>query len=396
MPINRSYGYEAMSPLRHLCPRLTPRTHSAIESKTHGNVLWAPLDHAATRIGYSYSSEIAAKYPDGVTEEVAVKEALESMKPFKLEFKEVHWWTVYTIGQRSARTFAAKDNRVFLCGDAAHTHSSGAAQGLNTGIHDSVNLSWKLALQLRGITQPGVLDTYCTERRSAVKTLMDYDKDISILMSHKWPSWYTGDPDADPYIILGEIFEKASSFNTGLGISYSPNVLNKITEPTTGIQLAVTAGSRPPDVELAMPGTNQKTRFQRVTRNLGKFWVVVFTGDIAHTKDSLQQLGKYLSHGNLKAHETIGWTTISPAAGCSPYETIGMRPFGNMYYDATEAAHCKFGVPMDQGLVVILRPDGLVGSAGLIQGQWIQGYFSQVLNLPKSNGANGVKAVNGF
>lgn len=331
-----------------------------------------------------------------MTEEVAVKEAIESMKPFKLEFKEVHWWTVYTIGQRSARTFAAKDNRVFLCGDAAHTHSSGAAQGLNTGIHDSVNLSWKLALQLRGITQPGVLDTYCTERRSAVKTLMDYDRDISILMSHKWPSWYTGDPNADPYIILGEIFEKASSFNTGLGISYSANLLNKVAESATAIQLAVTAGSRPPDVDLAMPGTNQKTRFQRVTRNLGKFWVVVFTGDIAHTKDSLRQLDKYLSHGNLEAHEAIGWTTISPAAGCSPYETIGMRPFGNMYYDATEAAHSKFGVPMDQGLVVILRPDGLVGSAGLVQGQWIQEYFSQVLNLPKSNGANGVKAVNGF
>lgn len=67
----------------------------AIESKTHGNVLWAPLDHAATRIGYAYTPEIAQKYPDGVTQEIAEKEAIEAMKPFDVKFKEVHWWTLY-------------------------------------------------------------------------------------------------------------------------------------------------------------------------------------------------------------------------------------------------------------------------------------------------------------
>lgn len=376
---------------------LTISFDSAIESKTHGNILWAPLDHGATRIGYSYSSEIAAKYPDGVTEEVAIKEAIESMKPFKVEFKEVHWWTVYTIGQRSAKTFATKGNRVFLCGDAAHTHSSGAAQGLNTGIHDAVNLGWKLALQIKGFTQTDVLDTYCTERRSAVKTLMDYDRDISLLMSHKWPSWYKGDRDADPHIILGDIFEKASSFNTGLGISYSSNVLNKTARRGDGAHLSLVAGSRPADVELTVPGTNQKTRFQRVTRNLGKFWVVIFTGDIGSTHASLSRLEKYLSHSHsgLKSHEAVSWTTISPNVDCSPYEAIGMRPFGNMYYDVTAVAHTKFGVEMDKGLAVILRPDGLLGSAGPVDGKWIEEYFSEVLKLvPESNGVNGAKHVN--
>lgn len=75
MPLNRSYG--------------------AIESKTHGNILWAPLDHGATRIGYAYSAEIAAKYPDGVTQEVAEREAIEAMKPFNVKFTEIHWWTLY-------------------------------------------------------------------------------------------------------------------------------------------------------------------------------------------------------------------------------------------------------------------------------------------------------------
>jgi phenol 2-monooxygenase (NADPH) len=76
------------------CKVLTIITLRAIESKTHGNVLWAPLDHAGTRIGYAYTPEIAAKYPGGVTQEVAEQEAINGMKPFSVKFKEVHWWTL--------------------------------------------------------------------------------------------------------------------------------------------------------------------------------------------------------------------------------------------------------------------------------------------------------------
>ncbi|KAH7325617.1 FAD binding domain-containing protein [Stachybotrys elegans] len=356
MPLNRSYG--------------------AIESKTHGNVLWAPLDHGATRIGYAYTPEIAKKYPGGVTEEVAIKEALEGMKPFKVEFKEVHWWTLYTIGQRMAKTFAIKDC-IFLCGDAAHTHSSGAAQGLNTGIHDAVNLGWKLALTIRGITKPSVLKTYSTERTTAVEKLINYDKDISLLMTHKWPAWYKGDPEADPYLVLGDIFEKAASFNTGLGISYPDNVLNQ----AAMVPVAAAPGSRPPDVDLTTPGTNRATRLQRITLNTGTFWTIVFTGTINSTSPLLKTLAGFLEGEGkpLRSHIANSWVTISPSVGCSPYEALGMKPFGNMYYDNTGDAHEKFGIAMDKGAVVVLRPDGLVATAGPIEGSWLKEYFSTVL-----------------
>jgi phenol 2-monooxygenase (NADPH) len=117
-------------------------------------------------------------------------------------------------------------NRIFLCGDAAHTHSSSAAQVLNIGIHDAVNLDWKLALHIRGVIKPEVLKTYSAERFTGVNHLINYEEDISVLMSHKWPSWYKGYSDADPYIVLGGIFEHAASFNTGIGISYPFDVLN--------------------------------------------------------------------------------------------------------------------------------------------------------------------------
>jgi phenol 2-monooxygenase len=112
-----------------------PRTYCAIESPTHGNVLWAALDHGATRIGFAFTAERQKAY-EVFDEKAAVKEAIASVKPFSLKFKTVDWWTIYVVGQRIARSFFVNDC-IFLAGDACHTHSSGAAQGMNTGTTQS-------------------------------------------------------------------------------------------------------------------------------------------------------------------------------------------------------------------------------------------------------------------
>ncbi|OAA58436.1 pentachlorophenol 4-monooxygenase [Niveomyces insectorum RCEF 264] len=362
MPITRSYG--------------------AIESKTHGNVLWAPLDNGATRIGYAYTPEIAAKYPSGVTQEVAEKEAAEAMKPFQLTFKKTDWWTLYAIAQRMAKSFSALGDRVFICGDAAHTHSSGAAQGLNTGIHDAVNLGWKLALRARGLLRPEALHTYSHERKTVVEQLIRYDRDIATLMSHKWPAWYEGDRAADPYLILGDIFEKATSFNTGLGIAYPENLLNK---PNALPSLTVAPGSRPHDVTLRTPGTHQVVRLQQATRNRACFHVVVFTGDasaVAGTpKPAVVALADVLAAAPaLSASPAIRFLTVSIAESGSPYESLGgVRPFGTMYYDPAGAAHGALGIPVSEGGIMVLRPDGLLGSGGPISGAFVQEYFDNIL-----------------
>src|SRR6185436_13961351 len=54
--------------------------------------------------------------------------------------------------------------RVFLAGDAAHIHSPAGGQGMNTGMQDAFNLSWKLNLVIKGIARPSLLDSYSTER----------------------------------------------------------------------------------------------------------------------------------------------------------------------------------------------------------------------------------------
>lgn len=288
-----------------------------------------------------------------------------------------------------ARTFCS-GKRLFLCGDAAHTHSSGAAQGLNTGIHDAVNLAWKLSLQIRGLSTPQVLETYNSERTSAVTRLINYDKDISLLMTHKWPLWYKGDPSADPHVVLGRIFEEASSFNTGLGISYSENVINQMNPVYYNSSCSKTAesepgsivpGSRAPDTELITPCTNLKIRLHRVTRNICKFKIVVFTGTAKlEPAPALKALREYLQrHPHLASHEAIGWITIPGGLSCSSYEALGMDPLGETYYDPSGSAHKRYGVSLERGGVVVIRPDGLVGFRCGIDGEEVRGYFSKVL-----------------
>ena len=72
------------------------------------------------------------------------------------------WITRFTDVTRQAAAY--RDRRVLLAGDAAHVHSPVGGQGLNTGVQDAVNLGWKLAQVVQGISPESLLDTYHAER----------------------------------------------------------------------------------------------------------------------------------------------------------------------------------------------------------------------------------------
>lgn len=61
-----------------------------------------------------------------------------------------------------------QNGRVFIAGDAAHSHPPYGAHGLNSGLEDAVNLAWKLAAVLRGWAPPRLLDSYTAERRPII------------------------------------------------------------------------------------------------------------------------------------------------------------------------------------------------------------------------------------
>lgn len=104
-------------------------------------------------------------------------------------------------GPRLAAAYRMND-RIFIAGDAAHTHSSGAAQGMNTGLHDAVNLSWKLAGYINGWLKEAVLNTYDAERRPVAQQIIEQDKIILVLTGGEIPEQFKNNPGVDPHEIL--------------------------------------------------------------------------------------------------------------------------------------------------------------------------------------------------
>ncbi|WP_439369560.1 FAD-dependent monooxygenase [Bradyrhizobium sp. DASA03120] len=86
----------------------------------------------------------------------------------------------FTDAARQAASY--RRGRVLLAGDAAHIHHSVGGQGLNTGLQDAVNLGWKLAQVVKGISPPNLLDTYHTERHPvAARVLRNTRAQIALL-----------------------------------------------------------------------------------------------------------------------------------------------------------------------------------------------------------------------
>ncbi|MEZ5701811.1 MAG: FAD-dependent monooxygenase [Burkholderiaceae bacterium] len=122
----------------------------------------------------------------GMSADDIVAKAKRIFNPFKLDVKEVVWWSIYEIGHRLTDKFddvpetemTNRFPRVMLAGDACHTHSPKAGQGMNVSMGDTFNLGWKLIAVLTGRAEPALLHSYSGERRAAAKGLVDFD--------HKW------------------------------------------------------------------------------------------------------------------------------------------------------------------------------------------------------------------
>jgi 2-polyprenyl-6-methoxyphenol hydroxylase-like FAD-dependent oxidoreductase len=84
---------------------------------------------------------------------------------------DVRWLSRFTDMARQAATY--RNGRVLLAGDAAHVHSPAGGQGLNIGIHDAVNLGWKLAQVVHGTSPEALLDSYQAERHPIAARVLE-------------------------------------------------------------------------------------------------------------------------------------------------------------------------------------------------------------------------------
>ena len=136
------------------------------------------------RIVGVFPEEFAKEEGDILYEEI--EQRIKQEAKLDLDVHDVEWFSTYKVHTRHVAKFSL--GRCFLAGDSAHVHSPAGAQGMNTGIQDSYNLAWKMALVLRGAADEKLLDTYNEERLENAKNLLQTtDRMFQLVAS---PEWY--------------------------------------------------------------------------------------------------------------------------------------------------------------------------------------------------------------
>ncbi len=169
------------------------RTKCAINAEA-GNILHIPREGGYLSRMYIDLGEVAADDNHAVRStpiEAVIAKANEILHPYTIDVKQVAWHSVYEVGHRITDGFddvdlgSSRHPRVFLTGDACHTHSAKAGQGMNVSMQDGFNLGWKLGAVLTGRSPQELLSTYGAERRPVAQQLIDFDREWSSLMARK-------------------------------------------------------------------------------------------------------------------------------------------------------------------------------------------------------------------
>ncbi len=168
------------------------RQKCLISSASEGNVLIVPREGGYVLRMYV---ELDKLRPDEkaahrkFTQDDMIAAANRIIRPYHIDVKEVVWWSIYDIGHSITDRFddvpAGEDRnpRVFTAGDACHTHSPKAGQGMNVSMQDTFNLGWKLVHVLQGRADPRLLRSYSKERLTEAKRLVETDHAWARIMS---------------------------------------------------------------------------------------------------------------------------------------------------------------------------------------------------------------------
>jgi phenol 2-monooxygenase len=205
------------------------RTKCAIQSHDGGNILLIPREGGHLFRLYVDLGEVDDNDHGRVRQtpiDAIIERANRIMHPYTVDVKSVAWHSVYEVAHRLTDKFddvpadaeETRCPRVLIAGDACHTHSAKAGQGMNVSMQDGWNLAWKLGHVLERRASEALLATYSAERQVIAQNLIDFDKEWSRLMAAR-------PEDFDDPNYLAEWYVKTFEFPSGFMTRYQPSML---------------------------------------------------------------------------------------------------------------------------------------------------------------------------
>ena len=276
------------------------RLKAAIQSASHGSILIIPREG-----GYMVRMyiELDALHGDeraadrNVTSDMLIAKARDILAPYTLDVKEVAWWSAYEIGQRVCDAFddvpdeqrSVRDPHVFIAGDACHTHSPKAGQGMNVSMADTFNLGWKLAAVLRGQAKPSLLHSYSEERCAKAKELIEFDRDMARLFSAK-------PKNAEEAAQFQSYFKKHGRYTAGVETRYDSSAITGHDQHqplATGLKVGMRFHSAP----MIRLGDGKPMQLGHVLKADGRWRMMAFAGagDVGQSGGDIADLCAYLA-----------------------------------------------------------------------------------------------------
>ncbi|KAF7159443.1 hypothetical protein CNMCM6106_006716 [Aspergillus hiratsukae] len=379
------------------------RQSCAIQCPGHGSIMTAPRENRLVRLyiqvkGDRQLEQMAQDHSED-TPRALIAAAEKWMSPYRLSYKHCDWWSVYPIGQRLVKEYRIKE-RIFLAGDAAHTHSPKAGQGMNVSVQDTYNLVWKLGSVITGVADPIILDTYESERRPVAEELMKMDSVLVHAYEHEAK-------DAEE---VDQVRDEYAGFMAGVKITYAPNMLIASNEKSGDRALAtnIAVGMRIPSFPVVNQADGSTIHLLNLLPSNGSWRLIVFSGDLRQP-DAWKRLTSFAERFSQRSHLAHRQQTQNSRGRGPPLETLLVHasprtsinlldlpdifhPFDDelgwdywktfaddgVYGPNSGNAYAGYGIDRNLGGLVLCRPDqhvAWIGSLDEVAG--LDNYFSE-------------------
>ncbi len=264
------------------------------------------------------------------------------------------WLAGFRIHERKVADY--RRGRVFLAGDAAHIHSPAGGQGMNTGMQDTWNLAWKLALVQSGRGRPSpLLDSYSQERGEVGELVLRNATRLTRVATLRNPAARFLRNRIARLLGLFPSFRRSFVRNlTETAIHYPHSPLNGESRGSDFASAGIRPGDRVPDTRLRQAGAGKEQRLLLLLRGPAHHVLLLPDGADPATLAGLGEIGRRVEEtysGMVKVHLVVPGEV--PAGGAGVLSAWG-DPEGSVrrLLGARETA------------LAVVRPDGYLGYRG--------------------------------